>query len=84
MIKNWLLNIFNPDWIAVSTDYGQWNLTTDYGSVIKKCCYELVYSKRLNKYKINLYGYKPRLNSMYPEAIKEFNKIIKNEQQRSL
>lgn len=76
--RNWLLNIFSPDWIAVSTDYGKWDVNTDFGLITKRCCYELVYSKRLNKYKINLYGYKPRLHSIYPYVIEDFNKIIKN------
>lgn len=77
MIK-FLLNIFNPDWSVVAVRRGTWEITydDDISTVTEFSYYELLHSKRMNRYKVRCGGYKPKKHRNYRFAIEDFNNII--------
>ena len=71
--------LFPPnDWEVIEVKRGVWDINTDFGKTHDYCVYEILYSKSKNEYCMKLYGYKPKQNSIYMEAVERLNEL-KNE-----
>jgi hypothetical protein len=74
MLKKLWYKVF-PEYKIIKVLRGEWNInvTSDIFNDYKEkryCLYEILYSQRLNKYKLKLMGYDASNHPMYPIAIR--------------
>lgn len=65
-----LLDFLFPKWTLFQQATGEWNIkvTTDlFGNYkeTKFCRFEIMFSKKLKKYKLKISGYKPKEHKLY-------------------
>jgi len=75
-VKLWFTN----DWKIVEVingrwEFGQGSFMTDFTELVS---YTFYYSKRLNKYKLEISGHKPEFHPIYSTAIKRLNEYESN------
>lgn len=75
-IYNWLF----PNWETTRYTQGEWNInvSTDlFGnySETKYCHFWIMHSKRLNKYKLEINGYKPHEHRLFELLYREVIKL---------
>lgn len=64
-----MCKLFKSDWQTVWAYVSSWPLP------IHRAVYEIQFSKRRNKYRLILEGYRPKQNDSYPEAVKLLNQF---------
>lgn len=84
--------MFNRIWAWITNDYkivevvpGEWRINVRgdlFGNYVKRenCRFEIMYSKILNEYRLDCYGYKPKEHPIYPiviELLQNYRKRIR-------
>lgn len=83
---NWILNLFGKanDWKLVWTETGEWILNREFpstGTYTKIAVYKILFSKSLQKYRLENSGHKSNLHPMIQVArmqLIHLNKILIN------
>lgn len=71
----WLL----PDWEPIYVYHAIWVLQDDlWGTEEKDARYEIQYSKQLDKYRLECYGYNPYNHGRYSKIVEYYNKFYRN------
>ena len=76
---NWLINLLTFDWELKETYKAEWRAYWEdlkYTSTEGVCWYEIYYSKKRNRFKIKMGGYKPKYHKMYSYVVKIANSYI--------